>query len=258
MFKKLRIAIWLYILAVVAAGAWLTAERTTDWDDALWVVVYPIAGDATVSTSQFVDNLEPKDFADIEAFINREAKRYGVTTERSIEVKLAGRVHELPPPPPVEKSVVHIMLWSLHMRYWAWRVEAQFPDLPADISIFAVFHDPDKHSDGHDSLALREGLIGVVNAFAHRRYKRRNNVVITHEMLHTVGATDKYDLATNLPLHPFGYAEPDLNPLYPQKKTEIMGGRRAISATHAEMPKSLKSVVIGPLTAQEIRWSKSP
>ena len=97
MFKKLRIAIWLYILAVVAAGAWLTAERTTDWDDALWVVVYPIAGDGTVSTSQFVDNLEPKDFADIEA-INREAKRYGVTTERPIEVKLAGRVHELPPP----------------------------------------------------------------------------------------------------------------------------------------------------------------
>ena len=84
MFKKLRVAIWLYITRCSSSGRLVDGdERTTDWDDALWVVVYPIAGDGTVSTSQFVDNLEPKDFADIEAFINREAKRYGVTTERS-------------------------------------------------------------------------------------------------------------------------------------------------------------------------------
>ena len=258
MFKKLRVAVLLYILVVVAAGAWLTGERTTDWNDALWVVVYPIAGDGAASTVEFVDSLEPGDFRDIEAFISREAQRYGVPIERPVAMKLAGRVHELPPPPPAERSVVRVMMWSLHMRYWAWKVEGQFPDIPADIRIFAVFHDPEKHSDGHDSLALREGLIGVVNGFAHRRYKRRNNIIITHEMLHTVGATDKYDLGTNLPIHPYGYAEPDRNPLYPQKKTEIMGGRRAISSTQAEIPNSLKSVVIGPLTAREIRWTQNP
>jgi len=40
-------------------------------------------------------------------------------------------------------------------------------------------------------------------------------VVIAHELLHTVGATDKYDPATNESSLPEGYAEPDKIPLFP-------------------------------------------
>ena len=43
------------------------------------------------------------------------------------------------------------------------------------------------------SLGLQKGLIGVVNAFASSSQAAENNVVIAHELLHTVGATDKYD-----------------------------------------------------------------
>ena len=56
---------------------------------------------------------------------------------------------------------------------------------------------------------LQKGLIGVVNAFASDEQAAQNNVVIAHELLHTVGATDKYDPRTNQPSHPDGYAEPD-------------------------------------------------
>ena len=35
-----------------------------------------------------------------------------------------------------------------------------------------------------------------------------------------------------------------------------MAGRRALSAHDWEMPRSLRSVVVGPETALEIRWSK--
>ncbi|MFQ5329248.1 MAG: hypothetical protein ACE5D4_04575 [Thermodesulfobacteriota bacterium] len=104
------------------------------------------------------------------------------------------------------------------------------------------------------SLGLQKGLIGIVNIFADRMSRATNNVVITHELLHTVGATDKYDPATNHPLHPDGYAEPDLEPLFPQRFAEIMGGRMPLSETESVIPASLDKVIIGYKTGEEINW----
>jgi hypothetical protein len=80
-----------------------------------------------------------------------------------------------------------------------------------------------------------------------------NNVIIAHEFLHTLGATDKYNPADGMPNFPSGYAEPDRNPLYPQRYAEIMGGRIAESEVEAMIPKSLNYVTIGRTTAEEIR-----
>ena len=93
-----------------------------------------------------------------------------------------------------------------------------------------------------------------MNVFASDAMAGTNNVVIAHEMLHTFGATDKYDLATNLPLFPDGYAEPERMPRVPQQFAEIMGGRIPISPLRADQPDGLHRVVIGPLTAREINW----
>jgi hypothetical protein len=78
---------------------------------------------------------------------------------------------------------------------------------------------------------------------------------MAHEVLHTLGATDKYDPATNLPIFPIGYAEPGRAPLYPQDKAELMGGRVPQSPRDAEIPQDLNRVVIGPATALEIGWT---
>ena len=81
-----------------------------------------------------------------------------------------------------------------------------------------------------------------------------NQVVISHELLHTLGATDKYDLSTNQPLYPQGYAEPYKLPRYPQEMAELMAGRIPVSASQAEQAESLRDVTIGELTAREINW----
>jgi hypothetical protein len=91
--------------------------------------------------------------------------------------------------------------------------------------------------------------------FATKQMAGSNNIVIAHELMHTFGATDKYDFGTGQPLYPVGYADPALKPLFPQASAEIMAGRRAISPTNAEMPLSLQAVVVGPATADEIRWT---
>jgi len=82
-----------------------------------------------------------------------------------------------------------------------------------------------------------------------------NNVVIAHEILHTLGATDKYDPATLAPIYPDGYGDPEREPRFPQELTEIMAGRYALDASTFEMPASLADVVVGEATAREIRWT---
>jgi hypothetical protein len=102
---------------------------------------------------------------------------------------------------------------------------------------------------------MQKGLVGVVHAFADPQMTRTNNVVIAHEILHTLGATDKYDPATLAPLFPIGYAEPDREPRFPQTLTEIMAGRFAVDSRTFEMPDSLDDVRVGAATALEIRWT---
>ena len=118
------------------------------------------------------------------------------------------------------------------------------------------YHDPNLTPRVAHSLGLQKGLIGVVNAFAARDMNAENNVIIAHELLHTVGATDKYDPATNQPRFPEGYGDPEQTPLLPQQYAEVMAGRIAVSKTEAVTPHTLGSVLIGSTTAQEIGWTR--
>jgi hypothetical protein len=77
-----------------------------------------------------------------------------------------------------------------------------------------------------------------------------------HELLHTLGASDKYDRRSGRPLVPEGLGDPSQDPRYPQTQGEIMAGRIAVSATQAELPDSLADMVIGAATAREIGWTR--
>jgi hypothetical protein len=119
--------------------------------------------------------------------------------------------------------------------------------------MFVVYYDPQTHARLAHSLGLAKGLIGVVNAYADREYDSRNNVVIAHELLHTLGATDKYDpehIAAPLSRR---LCRPQRKPA-PAVAAEIMGGRIALSPTQAEMPDRLAVCVVGEKTAEEIKW----
>jgi hypothetical protein len=253
MFKVIRITVLLFILFVVAANTWLSQARSTDWDNSLWVKVYPINGDGSAASASYIGGLDSDDFTPIESFIARETSRYGKTLDRPLRMELGRPIDEQPPVIEADAGAIGIMLWSLKLRWWASSTAGAQDSVEPDVRIFVRYHGPDQPLALENSVGLQKGMVSIVNAYAGRRQQGSNNVIIAHEFLHTLGATDKYDSANGQPIPPDGLAEPDRQPLYPQRYAEIMGGRIALAEDDAIVPKSLKYAVIGPQTASEIR-----
>ena len=253
MLKRLRIAGLLYVLLFVAAAQFFTARNATDWDAPLWVDIYAVAGDESAATRRFIENLSATEFADAEAFFAREAKRYGVALEQPFKLRMVGEYADRLPQLDAGAGPFDVLLWSLRMRWLAMRLKWQ-AELAGDIVVFAVFHEPTQGVALDRSTALDKGLIAVANLFADREARATNQIVLAHELLHTLRATDKYSLASNAPSYPDGYAAPDARPLLPQQKAELMAGRIPLDEQRAEMPRELGAVVIGAATAREIGW----
>lgn len=254
MFEFLRKFSLLMLLFVVGLSTYLSAQNATDWQETLWVEVYPINGDGLETTTSYIDSLATDDFVGIERFMEREAGHYNITLERPVRMVLGPEVAEQPPTPPFGANFFRIGAWSLELRWWAHRMTNHLDSPTPDIKLFLVYFDPDHKDILEHSVGLQKGRLGIVNVFANRKQLRTNNFVIAHEMLHTLGASDKYGPPYMLPVYPEGYAEPDKLPLYPQTMAELMGGRIAVSDTEAVMPESLRDTTIGPESALEIRW----
>ena len=252
MRKHLRYLILLLILLFVAVNEALIKFRSTSWENPLWVRIYAVNGDGRPATEAYIESLTTEKFKPIEQFVNGEARRYGITID-AIDVEYQGRLDTHPPQPPSGESILENMWWSLSFRAWAWRRAWSSSMDEGDVELFVSYYDTATTSALRHSVGLQGGMIGIINGFAHKSYRGSNHVVIIHELMHTLGATDKYGPG-GVPVHPGGFAEPYRTPLFPQKKAEIMGGRIPISANQSRMPESLKQVVVGTVTAIEINW----
>jgi hypothetical protein len=215
--------------------------------------VYPINGDDSEVSRRYLETLTVEQFADIEYFMRQEAQRFGLPLEKPLHIDLGQVVSEQPPLPPTTQSRFDIAVWSLKLRWWASRATSNQTGPTPDIRIFLRFFDPATAPALSHSVGLQEGMLGIVNGFAANSMEGSNSFVVLHEVFHTLGATDKYDIS-NQPVFPAGYAEPELRPLHPQRYAELMGGRIVLTDASAEMPENLRQVRIGEASAMEINW----
>ncbi|MDP1572801.1 MAG: hypothetical protein Q8M04_00975 [Pseudomonadota bacterium] len=254
-FRRLRILLLLGVLAGTAGLTWLEQTMVRAWRAPLDVAVIPINGDGSPEASETIRALQASDFEDINAFLERETARYGLKQSPVMQVTLLPELKQKPPAPPRDGSVLKTVFWSLQLRWWVYQQsDAWLPQL-GTIKLFVLYHAPQGGVALEHSLGLQKGLIGVVHAFADHRQMRQNNIVIAHELLHTLGATDKYD-AKGRPNYPQGYAEPELPQLMPRHEAEIMAGRLLNAAGRLVMPPSLEQCVIGAMTAHEINFDE--
>src|SRR5262245_20925763 len=120
MFRRIRIALLLLILVIVALNALTDGLYTQRWNAPVTVALFPINGDDSETTAAYVSALTLEDFAPIEAFLQEEAAEYGVKQDRPIRFTLAPRLSEQPPAVPVQRNAFNVIMWSLRFRWWAW------------------------------------------------------------------------------------------------------------------------------------------
>lgn len=249
MHRNLRILILLLALLLLAGTTFLERLWVRSWTRPLAVAIYPVAVDP--AAANYVERLTGKDFDEIGAFIADEARRTQKRPHPAPRIELKAPLRALPPAPQ-GRSALETIQFTLRLRWYAFRHTPFWASL-GRVRLFVLYHELRFNEALPHSLGLQKGLVGVVHVFASDEQRGQNNVVIAHELLHTLGATDKY-AADGQPLFPVGYADPYAQPPLPQRKAEIMAGRIPVSEGRAEIPAGLADTVIGYGTAAEIGW----
>ncbi|MDO6459220.1 hypothetical protein Q4485_00765 [Granulosicoccaceae sp. 1_MG-2023] len=256
-FRNVRILALLLVLAYVALYSRHQLVLSRAWERPLAVTVFPINGDGLPATRDYIASLDTDAFREIDRWFADEGKRYGLEVAEPVYTETGPQVDSTPPVLEKGAGPFATLWWGLKMRYWAWQNTPDSRSNVARVRLFVIYHQGREGEALPHSLGLQKGLIGVVHAFAERRQARQNRIVIAHELLHTVGATDKYD-ARGLPVVPDGLADPSRQPVYPQRRAEIMAGHIAVAPGRSTMAGGLSKVVINPYTALEINWIKAP
>lgn len=250
MRSGLRALILLFVLLLVLGLTIGERAWVRSWGRPLDVAVYPIAVDET--SGEYLGRLTAADFEGIGAWLSSEAGSRWQQPIPAPHLVLEAPIH-VPPPAPQAGGRLAAVRFSLQLRWYAFRHTPFWRSL-GRVRLFVLYHEPRDHQALPHSLGMQKGLIGVVHVFASDEQRAQNAVVITHELLHALGATDKYDRATDQPLYPIGYADPYAQPSLPQEQAEIMAGRIPVSAGKAVMPDGLEQTMIGYATAAEIGW----
>lgn len=250
MWKKIRVALLLLILLIVGMNAW--RDMNQDWTKPIVVLLHPINADGQPVTEHYIQQISVEDLEDMEHYLQVQSKEFR-GQPISFHFQLGRELKALPPKVPETKSVLDTILWSLKFRYYAWK-QHEGEDGSPSVTLYLNYYDPKLQKVLKHSTTLERGRIGTVNLFASKKQSSSNKVVLVHELLHTFGAKDKYDLATGQPINPTGYANPEQEPLYPQNRAEIMGGYIPLSPTKSKIPDDLEDTMISRLTAQEMGW----
>src|SRR3569623_1925045 len=247
-FRRIRILILLGILAAAVGLTWLEQTMVRAWSGPLDVAVIPINGDDSAQAEDMIRTLKVSDFDDIGAFLERETARYGVKQSPAVQISLLPELHERPPAPPQDRNVLKTVWWSLKLRWWVYRQSGGWLPQLGRIKLFVLYRAPQDGIALAHSLGLQKGLIGVVHAFADPRQMQQHHIVIAHELMPTLGATDNYD-AEGRPIYPQGYAEPERPPQTPRHEAEIMAGRLVDAAGRLVMLPSRDQCLSGAMTA---------
>lgn len=258
-FFKVRVALLLAILAGVLLYAWRDVRSRSlrnDWTRTLDVAVVLVGADLDPSLAASLRDRA----AVLEDVLADELARRNPGAPRPFDVE----VHEAPvvlaPPvlgsgddgePGVLDAARHA--WDLH-RFTSALDDAARLDRRYDTRIYVLARPPSgARRRDIEGIGEQGGRVGVIEVELDDTMIDFALFVAAHELMHTLGASDRYDAAGE-PLVPDGLAEPDRHPPFPQVATEVMARHRAIAPGRSVPPDGLDELVVGDVTAREIGW----
>lgn len=260
MFFRIRVAILLCILFFVVLYAirdFRSRQARKDWKATLDVAVVllragPVDDEAVRAVRARAPSLADR--------LGTEMQRYQSGGVRPFTFHVLGPVDlPSPAPEPSGEGVVDLVRHAWAMHRWLDDVDprAGVEADRYDTRIYVVVRPPASEERSFiEGRSEENGRLGVVNVELDASMADLLLVVTAHELMHTLGASDRYDAAGRT-LIPAGLAEPDRVPLYPQRFAEIMARNRVLAPGREAVPESLDEVAVGALTAEEIGWSVS-
>jgi len=251
--KQIRVLILLLVLAPLVFAFQYPSNAQPLWNRPQVIAVFPYNPDGSADVERYLQTLRTEDLKPIEQFFNREARRHGLTDQAAFELRLGQPVDHAPALPDPQAGALGRLGWGLSLRWWHWRLD--HASTQPDIVVVARFEQGlDAVPQTFHSVGMSNPRLALVSLIAHDHALARNRVTLAHEILHTVGANDFYQGRGGLPSWPEGYAEPQRQPLHPQVRAEIMGGRIPLAPNLAREPQNLREVMIGSATARDIGW----
>lgn len=256
-----RVSVLLAILFVVGLYAiqdYRSRNARRDWESTVDVaiVLVHVAADTPVEASA-VQSLRDRTAALEDRLAVEYARHRLSATMRPFHFRVVGPVDVAEPPPtPASDGPADLAKQALALSAWLRDVDPRV-GIDAklyDSRIYVAARRPD--SPEHTAVegqSEQGGRIGMVRVELDASMVDFTFFVVTHELMHTLGATDKYG-PDGRALLPIGLAEPERQPLYPQRFVEVMARNRPLSATREAIPETLDELAVGPLTAKEIGW----
>ena len=249
--KQIRVLLLLLLLAPLVFLLFIGVDPQPNWDRTLVVGLYPDNADGSEEAAAMIADLDSGDFLAIEDYFSAQARAHGLPLDRPFEFRLGEKIDRSPPPPPARHRTRDQLPWAIQLRWWHYRLNRQ--GLQPDIVVVLRFHGNDEPARLH-SIGMAQPRLALVNLVANPEMQAYNQIVIAHELLHTVAADDLYSTQNRSPSFPDGYAAPDQQPRYPQTKAELMAMRIPITAELARPPRALEDTMIGDETAEQIGW----
>jgi len=256
-FRRARLVILLGLLFATIVWAAETENRRharTRWERPIRVGIVLLAGEgAKVNADQWRRGLDA-----LSSRLDAEMRRWRGAGEPPFQFEIVGPFRwdgAFPLSPPSDRFADR----AFHM-LGLWRVLRNIDGVAGvdqsnwDVRLYVLgARVPGWDGSFAEGAGIQNGEVALVRGSAGGDISLPLQV-IGHELLHTVGASDKYDDGGHA-LEPEGLVEPERTPRYPQAHAEWMAGEVPVSPGAGKPPSSLDDLGVGPVTAREIGWA---
>lgn len=251
----------LLIVIAIAGRVYYQDQRKLDWDRTYNVALVQVVNGTKNNTERALSPFGKELLQQsLEKWFENEAKRVYKSDIKPFRFELLGPVFSESPPPslPTEKD----SFWTKYKQTSAFinyfndkLTQTGVAQNQFDVKLYLYIYPADAGLgyEKQHSVGTTRGRFGVVFLPIGKQSAGRTTCLIAHEVLHTVGASDKYD-DNHLTIFPDGYFAPEKR--YPQEFAEIMALAIPIEGTKEKDVDSLELSRVGEKTAVEVGWKK--
>jgi hypothetical protein len=253
----MRVAILLLLLVFVGLLGWKEVRRRhARWERPQRVAIVLVETPGSEVSDELIASFSGEAGA-VESALMHERRRYRADAPAPLDLEVFGPVEaRRESPVPSGNGLLELLKFNLALFGYARELDSAV-SLDADlfdVRIYLRVRESGGSREAAEGLGQHGGTIGVVSTEISHDGISFAWFVALHELFHTRGATDKYDV-TGRALVPQGLAEPNQSPLFPQKATELMARGRPLSPSVEDIPGSPSTWVVGEWTAREIGWA---